>query len=157
MSLQIFPLLFFLISWSSVFLFSISDCRFRVSTSVFRSLSWNLSIRSSISCWFSDSSLRSRPVPLTCCLVFDLYLFMRAVKWSLRLYAFTNSSQLFKWLAIYPTSRFPPLLAIPLIIQKCYDMIDLRKGEHRILLYKLFKTWRQKAIPRIKKSNVKWK
>ena len=36
-------------------------------------------------------------------------------------------------------------------------MIDLKKGENKRLDYKLFKTWRRKAIPRVKKSSVKWK
>ena len=38
-------------------------------------------------------------------------------------------------------------------------MIDLRKGENKSLVYKLFKTWPRKtiAIPRVKKSSVKWK
>ena len=46
-------------------------------------------------------------LPLTFCLVFDLYLFMKVVKLSLRPLPFTaNSSQLFKLSAIFPTSRF---------------------------------------------------
>ena len=37
-------------------------------------------------------------------------------------------------------------------------MIDLRKEENKKLVYKLFKTWRWKAVPRIKKSKkeMKW-
>ena len=35
-------------------------------------------------------------------------------------------------------------------------MIDIRKGESR-LVYKLFKTWRWKVIPREKKSTIKSK
>ena len=30
-------------------------------------------------------------------------------------------------------------------------------GEGDRFVYSLFKTWRRKAIPRVKKSNVKWK
>ena len=35
-------------------------------------------------------------------------------------------------------------------------MIGLGMGENRFV-YSLFKTWRRKAIPRVKKSNVKLK
>ena len=53
-----------------------------------------------------------------------------------------------------------PLLAIPLMkrmsISLFHDMTDLRKGENR-LVYNFFKNLRQKDIPRVKKSNVKWK
>ena len=53
------------------------------------------------------------------------------------------------------------LLAIPLIIRMSFsllnDMIDLKKEENRKLVRKLFKTWRRKAIPRVKKSCIKWK
>ena len=35
-------------------------------------------------------------------------------------------------------------------------MIDPRTEKNRFV-YSLFKTWRRKAIPRVKKSNVKWK
>ena len=51
MFLQIFPLLFFLISWVLLFSFSISDGLFWVSASVLRSLSSNLFVRSSRSCY----------------------------------------------------------------------------------------------------------
>ena len=51
MSLQIFPLIFFLISWAFFFSFSTSDCLFWVSASVLCSLSSNLSVRSSRSCY----------------------------------------------------------------------------------------------------------
>ena len=91
------------------FLFFVFDIRlsFWVSATVLRSLSSNLSIRSSRTCSFSDSSSRSRPVPLTFCLVFDLFLFMSVVKLYLRPCIVTaNSSQLFKLLAIFPISRF---------------------------------------------------
>ena len=37
------------------------------------------------------------------------------------------------------------------------NMIDLRKGESKKLVYKLFKTWRRKVVPRVKKSSIKWK
>ena len=38
-------------------------------------------------------------------------------------------------------------------------MIDLKKGENERLVYKLFKTWPRKiiAVPRVRKSSVKWK
>ena len=54
-----------------------------------------------------------------------------------------------------------PLFAILLIIRMSFSffpkMIDLRKGENRKLGYKLFKPWQRKAIPKVKKSSVKWK
>ena len=50
--------------------------------------------------------------------------------------------------------------AIPLIIRMSFslfhDMTDLKRGGDR-LVYKLFISWRQKAMPRVKKSNAKWK
>ena len=38
-----------------------------------------------------------------------------------------------------------------------HDRLKLRKGKSKRLVYKLFKTWRLKAIARVKKSSVKWK
>ena len=38
-----------------------------------------------------------------------------------------------------------------------HDVIDLKKGESKRLVYKLFQIWRRKAIPRVKTSSVKWK
>ena len=53
-----------------------------------------------------------------------------------------------------------PLLAISLIrrmsLSLFHDMIDLKEGGNRRLVYKLFKTWRQKAIPRVERSSEKW-
>ena len=38
-----------------------------------------------------------------------------------------------------------------------HDVIDLKKGESKRLVYKLFKIWQRKAIPRVKTLSVKWK
>ena len=94
---------------------------------------------------------------------FYLYLFMKAVKWSLRPRAVTaNSSQLFKLSAIFLTSNllsYIPLLVIPLVIRMSFslfpNMIELRRGKR--FVYSLFRTWWWNVIPRAKKSNVKWK
>ena len=54
-----------------------------------------------------------------------------------------------------------PLLAISLIkrmsLSLLHEVTDLRKGENRKHFYKSFKTWRQKVIPKVKKSSVKCK
>ena len=83
MSLQIFPLLFFLISRTFFFAFSISDCFFFfVFASVLRSLSSNVSVRSQEVAHF-QRALHPQGRYLFC-FVFDLYLYIRVLKWSLR-------------------------------------------------------------------------
>ena len=77
---------------SFLFLFSISDYLFWVFASILRSLSSNLSVSSSRSSSFLESSSPSRPASLTSCLVFDLYFFMRLVKLSLGLRAVSANS-----------------------------------------------------------------
>ena len=98
---------------------------------------------------FHKSSSPTRPVPLTFHLFFDLHLFMRVTKLSLRLRTVTaNSSQLLKLSAILchmaPLSLLPdllsniPLLAINLIIWMSFslihDMIDQEGGKQKISL-----------------------
>ena len=92
--------------------------RFQYKTVFFEYLLW---LRSSKSCSFLESSSSPRPVPLTSRLVFDLNLFIKVVKWSLRLRAVVaNSLQLFKFSVIFchvaPLSLLPYLLSnIPLL------------------------------------------
>ena len=127
----------------------------------------NLIIRSSRICSFSESSSHPRPMPVTSCLVFDLYFFLRLIKWSLTLHVKTaNVSQLFKLSAIFrqvvPLFKLPYLLsnillfAIPFTIRMSFSLFhNLKKGGNRKLVYMSFKTWRWKARPRLKKSSVK--
>ena len=138
---------------------------------VLRSLFSNHSITSSMSCSFSGTSSPPRPVHLTSRLVFDLYLFMRVVKRSLRLRAGTaNSSQLFEIIGYIlrndsssPASRFTFRYTLARHSFHHMNVLFLiprhdrpKEGENKRLIYKLFKTWRRKSIPRVKKSSVKW-
>ena len=99
---------------------------------------------------------------LTSRLVFDLYLFMKVVKWSLRPRAVTANSLPFKLSAIFPTFRFTFIYTLACHSSHHKNVHFLiprhdRPKEGGKTVYKLFKTWRRKAIPREKKSNVKWK
>ena len=141
MSLQIFPLLFPLISWAFFFSFLISDCLFWVSATVLRSLSPNLFLTSSRSCSFSDSYSPLRPVRLNSCLVFDFYFSMRVVKLSLRPRAvFANFRSCLSYRLYFLLSHLLSLslLAIPFIIRMSFSlfhaMMDLRKWEKQISL-----------------------
>ena len=102
---------------------------------------------------------------LTSRLVFDLYLFMKVVKWYIRPLSVTaNSSQLFKLLFMFPTSRFTFIYILACHSSHHRNVLFLiprhdrpKEGGVSRLVYKLFRTWRWMATPREKKSNVKWK
>ena len=122
---------------------------------------FQISITSSRSCLFSKSSSPPRPIPLTSSLVFDLYLFMRLVKWSRRLRLVTaNSSQLLAingYILPYDSFSLLPhllsnipfptiLLIIWMFFSLFHGMIDPRKRGSKRLVCKLLKTWGRKAV-----------
>ena len=153
MSLQIFPLLFFLFLELSFF-------RFRYQTVFFDYL-----------LWFYVHFLQISLLDLHKVATFDfpscfwLVPFMKVVKWSLRPCAVTgNSWQLFKLLAIFPASRFTFIYTLArhsphhknvLFLIPRHDR-PIGRGGNRFV-HSLFKTWWRKVTPREKKLNVRWK
>ena len=157
LSLQIFPLLFSHFLSLLFFVFDIDRLAL-----VLRLLSSNLSIMPSRKCLFSESSSPPRPVPFTSALVFDLYLFMKLVKWPLlKIFRnLANTSQLFAingyilpYGSFFPTStftfkytlarQFPHHMNVLFFIPR-HDRP--KEGRNKRLVYKLFKTWRRKPI-----------
>ena len=128
---------------------------------------------SSRSCLFPVSSSPPRPVFLISSLVFDLYLLMRLVEWSLRLRTVTaNSSQLIEikgcilpYGSFFPTSKFTFKYTLARNFSHQMNVLYLiprhdrpKEGGKQKISLQVFQNMATKDYTlRVKKSSVKWK